>query len=53
MPAFAATLVEGEAVVLRFPYDDRLRLLIEAIPGLITSEPYSLFTKCGARDKAA
>jgi SWI/SNF-related matrix-associated actin-dependent regulator 1 of chromatin subfamily A len=32
MPAFAATLVEGEAF-LRFPYDDRLRLLIRAIPG--------------------
>src|SRR5438046_1308470 len=33
MPAvFAATLVEGEAV-LRFPYDDRLRLLLRAIPG--------------------
>ena len=33
MPAaFIATLVEGEAV-LRFPYDDRLRLLLRAIPG--------------------
>jgi SWI/SNF-related matrix-associated actin-dependent regulator of chromatin subfamily A-like protein 1 len=32
MPPFVATLVEGEAV-LRFPYDDRLRLLIRAIPG--------------------
>jgi SWI/SNF-related matrix-associated actin-dependent regulator 1 of chromatin subfamily A len=33
MPAsFVATLVEGEAV-LRFPYDDRLRLLLRAIPG--------------------
>lgn len=30
--AFIATLVEGEAV-LRFPYDDRLRLLLRAIPG--------------------
>ena len=30
--AFVATLVEGEAV-LRFPYDDRLRLLLRAIPG--------------------
>jgi SWI/SNF-related matrix-associated actin-dependent regulator of chromatin subfamily A-like protein 1 len=29
---FIATLVEGEAV-LRFPYDDRLRLLLRAIPG--------------------
>jgi len=33
MPAaFIATLVEGEAV-LRFPYDDRLRLVLRAIPG--------------------
>ena len=33
MPAsFVATLVEGEAI-LRFPYDDRLRLLLRAIPG--------------------
>ncbi len=33
MPAaFIATLVEGEAV-LRFPYDDRLRLALRAIPG--------------------
>jgi SWI/SNF-related matrix-associated actin-dependent regulator of chromatin subfamily A-like protein 1 len=33
MPAvFIATLVDGEAV-LRFPYDDRLRLLLRAIPG--------------------
>jgi hypothetical protein len=33
MPAaFIATLLEGEAV-LRFPYDDRLRLLLRAIPG--------------------
>ena len=33
MPAaFVATLVEGDAV-LRFPYDDRLRLLLRAIPG--------------------
>ncbi len=33
MPAaFVATLVEGEAV-LRFPYDDQLRLLLRAIPG--------------------
>ncbi len=33
MPAaFIATLVEGEAV-LRFPYDDRVRLLLRAIPG--------------------
>ena len=33
MPAaFVATLVEGEAV-LRFPYDDRLRLSLRAIPG--------------------
>ncbi len=33
MPAaFIATLVEGEAV-LRFPYDDSLRLLLRAIPG--------------------
>jgi hypothetical protein len=30
--AFLATLVEGEAV-MRFPYDDRLRLLLRAIPG--------------------
>ena len=30
--AFMATLVEGEAV-LRFPYDDRLRVLLRAIPG--------------------
>lgn len=30
--AFIATLVEGEAV-LRFAYDDRLRLLLRAIPG--------------------
>jgi hypothetical protein len=29
---FVATLVEGEAV-LRFPYDDHLRLLVRAIPG--------------------
>jgi hypothetical protein len=33
MPAaFIATLVEGEAA-LRFPYDDRLRLLLRSIPG--------------------
>jgi hypothetical protein len=33
MPAaFVATLVEGDAV-LRFPYDDRLRLMLRAIPG--------------------
>jgi SWI/SNF-related matrix-associated actin-dependent regulator of chromatin subfamily A-like protein 1 len=32
MATLAAMLVEGEAV-LRFPYDDRLRLLIRAIPG--------------------
>jgi SWI/SNF-related matrix-associated actin-dependent regulator 1 of chromatin subfamily A len=33
MPAtFIATLMQGEAV-LRFPYDDRLRLLLRAIPG--------------------
>ena len=33
MPAaFIASLVEGDAV-LRFPYDDRLRLLVRAIPG--------------------
>ncbi|MGH2886375.1 MAG: hypothetical protein ACRDPA_27370, partial [Solirubrobacteraceae bacterium] len=33
MPAaFVATLVNGE-VVLRFPYDDRLRLLLRSIPG--------------------
>src|SRR5579862_1974108 len=33
MPAaFIATLVQGEAV-LQFPYDDRLRLLLRAIPG--------------------
>ena len=33
MPApFIATLMDGEAV-LRFPYDDRLRLLLRAIPG--------------------
>jgi SWI/SNF-related matrix-associated actin-dependent regulator of chromatin subfamily A-like protein 1 len=32
MRTFAATLVAGEAI-LRFPYDDRLRLLIRAIPG--------------------
>ncbi len=33
MPAvFIATLIEGEAV-LRFPYDDRLRMLLRAIPG--------------------
>jgi len=33
MPAaLVATLVNGE-VVLRFPYDDRLRLLLRAIPG--------------------
>ncbi|HWE33212.1 MAG TPA: hypothetical protein VG410_06990, partial [Solirubrobacteraceae bacterium] len=33
MPAaFIATLIEGEAV-LRFPYDDRLRLLLRAVPG--------------------
>src|SRR5580704_13074345 len=33
MPAaLVATLLEGEAV-LRFPYDDRLRLLLRAIPG--------------------
>ena len=33
MPAvFAATLVEREAV-LRFPYDDRLRMLLRMIPG--------------------
>src|SRR3984885_11993410 len=33
MPAaFIATLLDGEAV-LRFPYDDRLRLLLRAIPG--------------------
>jgi hypothetical protein len=32
MPAFIATLVEGEAV-LRFPYDERLRLLLRTIPG--------------------
>ncbi len=33
MPAaFIATLAEGEAV-LRFPYDDRLRLLLRAVPG--------------------
>src|SRR5580700_8655990 len=31
-PTFIATLMEGEAV-LRFPYDDRLRLLLRAIPG--------------------
>lgn len=30
--AFIATLVDGEAV-LRFPYDDRLRLALRAIPG--------------------
>jgi SWI/SNF-related matrix-associated actin-dependent regulator of chromatin subfamily A-like protein 1 len=30
--AFIATLVEGE-VVLRFPYDDRLRMLLRVIPG--------------------
>ncbi len=30
--ALVATLIEGEAV-LRFPYDDRLRLLLRAIPG--------------------
>ncbi len=30
--AFIANLVEGEAV-LRFPYDDRLRLLLRVIPG--------------------
>jgi hypothetical protein len=30
--ALIATLVEGDAV-LRFPYDDRLRLLLRAIPG--------------------
>ena len=30
--SFVATLVEGEAV-LRFPYDDRLRLSLRAIPG--------------------
>jgi len=30
--AFIATLLDGEAV-LRFPYDDRLRLLLRAIPG--------------------
>jgi SWI/SNF-related matrix-associated actin-dependent regulator of chromatin subfamily A-like protein 1 len=29
---FIATLLDGEAV-LRFPYDDRLRLLLRAIPG--------------------
>ena len=29
---FIATLVEGEAV-LRFPIDDRLRLMLRAIPG--------------------
>jgi SWI/SNF-related matrix-associated actin-dependent regulator of chromatin subfamily A-like protein 1 len=29
---FIATLIEGEAV-LRFPYDDRLRMLLRAIPG--------------------
>src|SRR5579863_4680437 len=29
---FVATLVEGQAI-LRFPYDDRLRLLLRAIPG--------------------
>ncbi len=29
---FIATLLEGEAV-LRFPYDDRLRMLLRAIPG--------------------
>src|SRR5436305_4898960 len=32
MPTFVATLLGGEAL-LRFPYDDRLRLLIRAIPG--------------------
>jgi SWI/SNF-related matrix-associated actin-dependent regulator of chromatin subfamily A-like protein 1 len=33
MPAaFVATLVNGE-VALRFPYDDRLRLLLRSIPG--------------------
>ncbi|HTX10432.1 MAG TPA: DEAD/DEAH box helicase [Solirubrobacteraceae bacterium] len=33
MPAvFIATLIDGEAV-LRFPYDDRLRMLLRAIPG--------------------
>src|SRR5690349_403524 len=33
MPAPSiATLVQGEAV-LRFPYDDRLRVLLRAIPG--------------------
>jgi SWI/SNF-related matrix-associated actin-dependent regulator of chromatin subfamily A-like protein 1 len=32
MPTFVATLADGEAV-LRFPYDDRLRLLLRAIPG--------------------
>ena len=33
MPAaFVATLVNGE-VALRFPYDDRLRLLVRSIPG--------------------
>jgi SWI/SNF-related matrix-associated actin-dependent regulator 1 of chromatin subfamily A len=31
-PAFHATLEEGEAV-LRFPYDERLRTLLRAIPG--------------------
>jgi hypothetical protein len=30
--AFLATLVEGDAV-LRFPYDDRLRIQVRAIPG--------------------
>ncbi len=30
--ALVATLLEGEAL-LRFPYDDRLRLLLRAIPG--------------------
>ncbi len=32
LAALIATLVEGEAV-LRFPYDDRLRMLLRAIPG--------------------
>jgi SWI/SNF-related matrix-associated actin-dependent regulator of chromatin subfamily A-like protein 1 len=33
MPSvFIATLIDGEAV-LRFPYDDRLRMLLRAIPG--------------------
>ena len=39
MPAaFVATLLQGEAV-LRFPYDDRIRLWLRAIPGTPAHDP--------------